>query len=511
LPLLRSVAQLVLCIVEPMNPSQSASDQRAVRATKRERLIELGEAYPVSLKPTTTIKAVKQAFPTLEADETTGEHVSIAGRAVMLRNGGKLCFAVLQAGDGERIQLMVSFNSLGQDSLKLWKELVDLGDHVFVTGEVVASRTGELSIMVSDWRVASKALRPMPSVHTELNEENRARRRYLDLVVRDEAREMVYSRAKVLASLRNTLTDAGLLEIETPMLQTVQGGASARPFVTHSNAMDTELFLRIAPELFLKRAVVGGIDQVFEINRNFRNEGADATHSPEFAMLEAYRAYADYNDMAELTKTAIQNSVQAVFGSLVATWADGTQYDFSGEWRSISVYESLSEALGIDITPASSTVELSAIASEHHVKVSVPTHGKYVEELWEHFVKPTLSGPTFVRDFPVDTSPLVAAHRSIDGVVEKWDLYVAGFELATGYSELVDPIVQRERLVAQAKLAGRGDDEAMPLDEDFLEALEYGMPPTGGIGMGIDRLLMALTGLGVRETILFPLVKNETR
>lgn len=491
-----------------MAESQTVSEQQAVRSSKRERLIDTaGSAYPVGLTPTHQIAEIVSTYDKLEADETTGLVVSLAGRAVMVRKGGKLCFAVIQAGDGSRIQLMVAINNIGEDSLKLWKELVDLGDHLFITGEVAASRTGELSIIVQSWQIASKALRPLPSVHTELNEENRARHRYLDLIVRDEAREMVYRRANALASIRRTLTEDGLLEIETPMLQTVQGGASARPFVTESNALGTNLFLRIAPELFLKRAVVGGIDRVFEINRNFRNEGADSTHSPEFAMLEAYCAYADYNSMAELTKNMIQQVVTAVFGTQVAIWADGTEYDFSGEWDSISMYESLSAAMGISITPATSTVELSAMADEHDVTVKVPTHGKYIEELWDHFVKPSLSRPTFVRDFPVDTSPLVAAHRSIEGVVEKWDLYVAGFELATGYSELVDPVVQRERLVAQASLAGRGDDEAMPLDEDFLEALEYGMPPTGGIGMGIDRLLMALTGLGIRETILFPLVK----
>jgi lysyl-tRNA synthetase class 2 len=491
-----------------MASTQTVSEQQEVRSRKRERLIEVaGSAYPVGLKPTAKIADLVKTYTELEPDETTGVVVSVAGRAVMVRNGGKLCFSVLQAGDGARIQLMVSFNALGEVSHKLWKELIDLGDHVFVTGEVVASRTGELSIMVQSWEIAAKALRPLPSVHTELNEENRARHRYLDLIVREDAREMVYRRAAVMASLRSTLTGRGLLEIETPMLQTIQGGASARPFVTRSNALGNELYLRIAPELFLKRAVVGGIDQVFEINRNFRNEGVDSTHSPEFAMLEAYCAYSDYDQMAELTQEMIQSVVTAVFGGTVATWLDGTEYDFGGEWDSISMYESLSTAIGVRITPDTSAAELSALADEHQVTVKVPTHGKYVEELWDHFVKPTLSAPTFVRDFPVDTSPLVAPHRTIDGVVEKWDLYINGFELATGYSELVDPIVQRERLVAQAALGGRGDAEAMPLDEDFLEALEYGMPPTGGIGMGIDRLLMALTGQGIRETILFPLVK----
>jgi len=286
------------------------------------------------------------------------------------------------------------------------------------------------------------------------------------------------------------------------------GGASARPFVTHSNAFDTELYLRIAPELYLKRAVVGGIERVYEINRNFRNEGADSTHSPEFAMLEAYQAYGDYNQMAELTQELVQNAAIAVAGSTTVTWADGTEYDLGGEWDRISMYDSLSEVSGRTVTPKDSVEDLIAFANENGVDIPPhATHGKLVEELWEHFVKGDLVRPTFVMDFPVDTSPLVREHRSIAGVVEKWDLYIRGFELATGYSELVDPVIQRERFTEQAKLAARGDVEAMPIDEEFLRALEHGMPPSGGMGMGIDRLLMAVTGLGIRETILFPLVK----
>jgi lysyl-tRNA synthetase class 2 len=310
-----------------------------------------------------------------------------------------------------------------------------------------------------------------------------------------------------VASLRATFASHGYLEVETPMLQTIHGGASARPFATHAHAFDTELFLRIAPELFLKRAVVGGIERVFEINRNFRNEGADSTHSPEFAMLEAYQAYGDYEQMADLTQQLIQDAAMAVSGSHVVTWADGTEYDLGGQWDRLSMYGSLSEASGVSVTPESTVAELKKLADANGLEVALATHGKYVEELWEHFVKKDLVRPTFVMDFPVDTSPLVRDHRSIAGVVEKWDLYIRGFELATGYSELVDPVIQRERFVEQAAQAARGDDEAMRLDEEFLRALEHGMPPTGGMGMGIDRLLMAITGLGIRETILFPLVK----
>jgi lysyl-tRNA synthetase class 2 len=495
-------------------PDEEVAQQKAVRLAKRQRLIDreadaAGGAYPVTVPITDTIRQVRERFEgTLEPDARSGQSVGVAGRVVHARNTGKLCFASLQSGDGTRIQAMISLAEVGAESLADWKEYVDLGDHVFVSGEVVASRRGELSIMVAAWRIASKAILPLPNLHNELGEETRVRRRYLDLIARQQARTMVLQRAQVVASLRRTFAERGFVEVETPMLQTIHGGAAARPFVTHSNAFDTDLYLRIAPELFLKRAVVGGIERVFEINRNFRNEGADSTHSPEFAMLELYQAYGDYNTMAELTQVMVQNAAEAITGgSHTVTWADGTEYDLGGTWRSISMYGSLAEHSGRDITPQTPIAELQALAAEVGVEVKHPNRGKYVEELWEHFVGPELDRPTFVRDFPVETSPLVRAHRTIPGVVEKWDLYVRGFELATGYSELVDPVVQRERFIEQARAAAAGDDEAMRLDEEFLAALEFGMPPTGGMGMGIDRLLMALTGLGIRETVLFPLVK----
>lgn len=501
----------------PANDAEPTEDdvfeQKAVRLAKRERLLTeradaAGGPYPVVVPVTDTIPALRERYGDLEAGAETGVTAGVAGRVVFSRNTGKLCFASLQSGDGSRIQAMVSLANVGEDSLQAWKELVDLGDHVFVSGEVISSRRGELSIMVSEWEIAAKAVLPLPNLYSELSEESRVRSRFLDLIVRDRARETVLARAKVNASLRRTFAERSFVEVETPMLQVQHGGASARPFITHSNAFDADLYLRIAPELFLKRAVVGGIDRVFEINRNFRNEGADSTHSPEFAMLEAYQAYTDYNGIADLTQTLIQDAAVAVAGSTTVTWADGTEYDLGGEWDRISMYDSLSDAAGRAITPETTLDELRALGAEAGVDAPAhEAHGKWVEELWEHFVKGGLTRPTFVMDFPLDTSPLVREHRSIAGVVEKWDLYVRGFELATGYSELVDPVIQRERFTEQAKLAARGDDEAMSIDEEFLRALEHGMPPTGGMGMGIDRLLMAITGLGIRETILFPLVK----
>ena len=482
-------------------------EQIAVRMQKRERLNQTSSAYPVSLPITHTIEAVRAHYPNLEADIATGDEVAVAGRIMFLRNTGKLCFATLQAGTGERIQAMISLDKVGEESLELWKELVDLGDHIFVRGEVITSKRGELSILAEEWLMAAKTIRPMPNLHNELGEEFRVRHRYIDLIVRDRAREVVKIRSEVMQSLRNTFANRAFMEVETPMLQVVHGGASARPFKTHSNAFDTELFLRIAPELFLKRAVVGGLERVFEVNRNFRNEGADRTHSPEFAMLEAYEAYGDYNTMADLTREIIQNAAMDVFGTHQVALDDGTENDLGGIWPKVSMFHSLSEAAGVEITPETDIAELKKLAKSVEIDIEHPLHGKYVEELWEHFVKPGLDRPTFVIDFPVDTSPLTRDHRSISGVVEKWDLYIRGFEQATGYSELVDPVIQRERFMAQMELAKSGDPEAMKLDEEFLKALEFGMPPSGGMGMGIDRLLMSLTGLGIRETILFPLVK----
>jgi lysyl-tRNA synthetase, class II len=486
-------------------------EQLRVRREKRARLLDDGvDPYPVELPRTHSLRQIREAFSDLTPDTATGDVVGVTGRIIFLRNTGKLCFATLQEGDGAELQAMLSLNKVGEASLSEWKSLVDIGDHVFVRGEVITSRRGELSVLADEWRMAAKALRPLPVAHKDLNEETRIRQRYVDLILRPQARETVRTRAGVVRSLRDSFHGRGFLEVETPMLQTLHGGATARPFVTHSNAMSMDLYLRIAPELFLKRCVVGGIEKVFEINRNFRNEGSDSSHSPEFAMLEFYEAYGTYDTMAVLTRELVQEAAQAVFGTQVVTLASGEEYDLSGEWANLSMYPSLSAALGTEVTPQTPADLLHKHAGDLDLEVDPKlTHGKLVEELWEHLVGAGLHEPTFVRDFPVETSPLTREHRSIPGVAEKWDLYVRGFELATGYSELVDPVVERQRLVEQAAMRAGGDDEAMRLDEDFLRALEYGMPPSGGVGMGIDRLLMALTGLGIRETILFPLVRPE--
>lgn len=486
-------------------------EQMQVRHDKRAAMLAAGvEPFPVTVPVDTTIEQVRTQWGHLAAEQESGARVGVAGRVMFMRNTGKLCFAQLQSGPGEPLQVMLSLDKVGESVLDDWKSLVDIGDHVCVTGEVVSSKRGELSVMADEWRMAAKALRPLPNPHKPLSEETRVRQRYADLIVRDTARNIARLRPAVLASLRTSFAARGYVEVETPMLQTMHGGAAARPFVTHSNAFDMELFLRIAPELFLKRCVVGGIERVFEINRNFRNEGADSTHSPEFAMLEFYQAYADYDDMADLTQALIQEAALAVHGSLTFDLVEGGVRDLSGDWARVSVFPAVSQAVGQEITPATPIEVLRGLCAEagitHDPKA---VHGKLVEELLEHHVVAGFTRPTFVRDYPVDTSPLVRDHRTIPGVVEKWDLYIDGYEAGTGYSELVDPVIQRERLVAQSALKAGGDAEAMQLDEDFLRALEYGMPPSGGVGVGVDRLLMTLTGLNIRETILFPLVKPE--
>ena len=484
-------------------------EQLRIRREKRAGILKRGaQAYPVSVPRTTSLLAIRQKHKDLAIDVSTGIIESVTGRVIFKRDTGKLCFANLREGDGTELQAMFSLDKIGEEQLEIWKSEIDLGDIVSVTGEVITSKRGELSILANSFTLAAKALRPLPVEHKPLSEESRVRMRYVDLIVRPEARENARLRPAVMRSLRNTFNSRNFLEVETPMLQVMHGGAAARPFKTFSNAYEMDLFLRIAPELYLKRCVVGGLEKVFEINRNFRNEGADSSHSPEFAMIESYEAYGDWNSMAELTRTLVQDAAKEVFGSHVVKHHDGRELDLGGNWKEISLFDAISDAIGEKVSAQTSDDDLKKIATKLGIKCDPKwVTGKLAEVIFEHAGVDKLTGPTFVKGFPIDTSPLVRAHRETLGIAEKWDLYIEGFELATGYSELIDPVIQRERLVEQTKLAATGDLEAMGLDEDFLRAMEYGMPPMGGMGMGVDRLLMALTGLGIRETILFPLVK----
>jgi lysyl-tRNA synthetase, class II len=484
-------------------------EQMQVRLAKVERMRAAGiDPYPVGYPRTHTLAEVRAEFGELPADAATGKIVGVAGRVVLSRNSGKLCFARLRDGSGE-LQVMISLDRAGPDALTTWKQDVDLGDHVGVTGEVISSRSGELSVLADSFAITAKALRPLPDKHKGLTDaESRVRQRYVDLITNPEARKMAEIRAAAVRSVREELHGQGYLEAETPVLQTLHGGANARPFTTHINAFDLDLYMRIALELYLKRLVVGGIERVYEIGRIFRNEGVDATHNAEFTMLEVYQAYGDYNTMATLTRELIQAAAEAAHGRQVAIRPDGTEVDISGTWREQTVHGALSAALGEQIAPDTSEQALRGYAADIGLEIQ-PGWGQaqVLLELYEHLVEARTVEPTFYRDFPVEISPLTRQHRDDPRLAEKWDLVAFGAEIATAYSELVDPVEERARLTAQSLLAAGGDPEAMQLDEDFLRALEYGMPPSGGMGMGIDRMLIMLTGASIRETVLFPLVK----
>jgi lysyl-tRNA synthetase, class II len=480
-----------------------------VRLGKRARLLESGiDPYPAGFDRTATAAGLHERYGDLPADTATGDLAGVAGRVMLSRIGGKLCFATLRDGTGD-IQAMISLARVGEARLAEWKRDVDLGDHVGVRGEVITSRSGELSVLADDFVITAKALRPLPDKHKGLTDiESRVRQRYVDLLVNPDARRLAELRSAVVTTIRSELDARGYLEVETPVLTALHGGANARPFITHGNAYDTRLYLRIALELYLKRLIVGGIERVYEIGRIFRNEGVDTTHNPEFTMLEAYQAYGDYVAIGDLTRELVQAAATAAFGSTVITRADGSSYDIGGQWRSVTVYDAVSDAVGEAVTPGASVPELRALAERIGVPVEPGwNHGQIVLEMYERLVERHTVEPTFYRDFPVEVSPLTRAHRDDPRLAERWDLVAFGTELGTGYSELVDPVEQRARLTAQSLLAAGGDPEAMELDEDFLRALEYGMPPTGGMGMGIDRLLIMLTGENIRETILFPFVR----
>jgi len=488
---------------------RTVPEQMQVRLAKVERMRAAGvDPYPVGYPRTHTMAEVRSEFGELPPDATTGKVVGVAGRVVLSRIGGKLCFARLRDGTGE-LQAMVSLDRVGADALAAWKQDVDLGDHVGVTGEVISSRTGELSVLADSFAITAKSLRPLPDKYRGLTDpELRVRQRYVDLIANPGARRMAEIRAAVTRSVREELHARGFLETETPVLQTLHGGANARPFTTHINAFDLDLYLRIALELYLKRLVVGGIEKVYEIGRIFRNEGADATHNPEFTMLEVYEAYGDYNTIGTLTRELLQAAAEAAHGRQVAARPDGTEVDISGVWREETVHGALSAALGTEISPDTSVQELRRHAADRGIELQPSWDQAHVVlELYEHLVEATTVAPTFYRDFPVEVSPLTRQHRDDPRLAERWDLVAFGTEIGTGYSELVDPTEQRARLTAQSLLAAGGDPEAMQLDEDFLRALEFGMPPSGGMGMGIDRMLIMLTGAPVRETVLFPLVK----
>jgi lysyl-tRNA synthetase class 2 len=494
-------------------PRRRLSQQQRVRLDKLDRLRASGhDPYPVSVPRDADVSDLISRFTGLAPDTSTGCHVSIAGRVRALRDLGGVTFVVLQDG-GASIQAMVTAQSLAQDAHRLLRNTVDLGDYVSVTGEVGTSRRGELSVLVSDWHMAAKCLRPLPDAHAGFADPDaRVRQRHVDLIVNADSMQMMTNRSMAVRAIRDSFARREFLEVETPMLHAVHGGANARPFITHINAYDSTLYLRIAPELFLKRLCVGGMSRIFELNRNFRNEGADATHNPEFTSVEAYQAYSDYLGMRELTRSVIIEVATAVHGRPVAKRRGPSgelmEVDLSGPWPSITVHDAISKVIGQPISADTALSELIDISHTHGVKVPAePTPGLIVAELYDELIEKQTFEPTFYLDFPTETSPLTRQNRHDARLAERWDLVAFGAEIGTAYSELIDPVDQRRRLTEQSLKAAAGDPEAMQLDEAFLSALEYAMPPTGGLGIGVDRLVMMLTGASIRQTLAFPFVR----
>jgi lysyl-tRNA synthetase class 2 len=483
-------------------------EQVRVRLSKLKILQRNGvDAYPVGCPPSHSVTAA------LDADDQ--EDVSVAGRILRIRDYGGVLFAQLRDWSGE-MQVLLDNSHLGHGRTADFTAAIDLGDLVEMTGHMGFSKKGARSLIVRDWRMIGKCLRPLPNKWKGLTDpEARVRTRYVDLAVNPESRELIRARSNVLRSVRETLFAKGFIEVETPILQQIHGGATARPFVTHINTYDMDLFLRIAPELYLKRLCVGGVERVFELGRAFRNEGVDFSHNPEFTLLEAYQAHADYKVWIDGCRELIQNAAQAANGeqTVLRPGGDGAAgrlepVDISGTWPVKTVYDAVSEALGEHVDPDTSLAALRRMADAVHIPYRAHwDSGAVVLELYEHLVEDRTEQPTFYIDFPTSVSPLTRPHRSQRGVAERWDLVAWGVELGTAYSELTDPVEQRRRLQEQSLLAAGGDPEAMELDEDFLQAMEYAMPPTGGLGMGIDRLVMLITGRSIRETLPFPLAK----
>ncbi|WP_137145248.1 bifunctional lysylphosphatidylglycerol synthetase/lysine--tRNA ligase LysX [Mycolicibacterium sp. CR10] len=484
---------------------QRLPEQVRVRMAKLKSLQSEGvDAYPVGQPPSHTI-AQALASP-------DGTEVTVAGRVLRLRDYGGVLFVQLRDWSGEA-QILLDNSHLSNGTTADFTRAIDLGDLIEVTGAMGRSRSGAWSILSTDWRLIGKCLRPLPDKWKGLtDQEARVRARYVDLAVNTEARDLIKARSGVLHAIRETLVAKDFLEVETPILQQIHGGANARPFLTHINAYDLDLYLRIAPELYLKRLCVGGVERVFELGRAFRNEGVDFSHNPEFTLLEAYQAHADYTVWIDGCRELIQNAAQAANGAHVfmRPREDGVlePVDISGQWAVKTVHGAVSDALGEQIAADTDLPTLRRLCD----KAGIPylTHwdaGAVVLEMYEHLVEGQTQAPTFYKDFPTSVSPLTRPHRSIPGVAERWDLVAWGVELGTAYSELTDPVEQRRRLQEQSLLASGGDPEAMELDEDFLQAMEYAMPPTGGLGMGVDRVVMLITGRSIRETLPFPLAK----
>jgi lysyl-tRNA synthetase class 2 len=475
----------------------------AERRAKARRLREDGvEIGPYAFPEAEPIAQVRAAYEHLEVGQETEQRHRVAGRIAARRGAGKAAFLDLVDRSG-KIQLHARADVLGADSLKQLLSL-DLGDLLGVDGAPLRSRHGELTLRVDGFQVLGKALRPPPDKHAGLSDrETRHRRRELDLIASEDARKLFADRARIVSAVRAYLDAEGFLEVETPVLQPLYGGAMARPFTTHHNALDRELYLRIATELYLKRLIVGGLERVYELGKNFRNEGLSTKHNPEFTVVEWYEAYADYSDEAARLEAMVAAAASAI--------GYAGELDFKAPWRRVRFTDAVRDATGIDLRALRETRQLAGAIAERELGMSTDglSWPQLADDLLSKFVEPTLEQPTFVLDYPIELSPFARAHRSEEGLAERWEAFAGGMEIANAFSELADPDEQRERFEAQQRLALAGDEQTQPHDELFLEALEHGMPPTGGVGLGIDRLVMLLTGQSsIREVVLFPAMRN---
>ncbi|CCI18563.1 Lysyl-tRNA synthetase [Microcystis aeruginosa PCC 9807] len=508
---------------QAQNPeNQPSSTLEEIRAARLEKVAGLQKAglnpYAYQWKSTAHAQQLQEQYADLAPGEEISTEVAIAGRIIARRIMGKLAFFNLQDETGT-IQLYLDKKRISEtmsavpNAFNTVIKLTDTGDILGAKGTIKRTERGELSIYVNEYEILTKSLLPLPDKwHGLTDVEKRYRQRYVDLIVNPEVRQTFRRRAQITASIRRYLDQEGFIEIETPVLQSEAGGADARPFITYHNTLEMELYLRIATELHLKRLIVGGFEKVFELGRIFRNEGVSTKHNPEFTSIEIYQAYADYYDMMELTENIIVNAAQDVLGTLKITYQD-REINLTPPWRRVTMHELVQEITGVDLN-SFEDFESARIAAEN-AGIGVPedckTIGKLLNEAFEQKVEETLIQPTFVLDFPVEISPLAKPHRSKTDLVERFELYVVGRELANSFSELTDPIDQRQRLEAQALKKAAGDLEAQGVDEDFLTALEYGMPPTGGLGIGIDRLIMLLTdSASIRDVIAFPLLKSQS-
>ena len=478
------------------------------RLEKLRRLREEGiNPYPPRFSPSHSIGEVIAGFSSLVTEEHSGEQVMIAGRLIALRRMGRAAFLDLRDGSG-RIQVHASLDGLGELGYRALCES-DIGDFLGVSGEVFRTKRGELTVEIAEWTLLSKSLRPLPEKWHGLKDvELRYRHRSLDLIANEMVRDTFARRSRMVSGMRRYLDEHGFLEVETPMMQPLAGGATARPFVTHHNALDVDLYLRIAPELYLKRLVIGGMERVYELAKNFRNEGVSTSHNPEFTTLEIYQAYTDYEGMMSLAEELIGRGAREAADSLQVSY-QGKTIDFSSPWRRVGLVQAVEEATGIEIA-GRSLPEINSQAKEKGIPLPPLSRGKLIEHLFEEFVEATLIQPTIVKDYPIEISPLAKRKPDVEGIVERFELFAGGMEIANAFTELNDPLDQRARFEAQEKLRVAGDDEAQQVDEDFLFALEHGMPPTGGIGIGIDRLAMLLTdSRSIRDVILFPALRDR--